>query len=367
MDFISQKLYSDVKSIIDEGVLAANVSTDGIALLTYWRVGKRIAEEIKGGEARADYGMQVIANLAEQMKLDYSGHYSKRNLDYYCQFYRSFPDFEIVNTRVHNLHWSHYRALLGVVNEDARYWYVREASREGWNVKTLLRNVGSQYYQRLMLSTKKADVIAEMQSKTATTPPAPVELIKSPVVAEFLGFTNNSSYTESDLESAIIDNLMKFIMELGRGYSFVARQQHIEADGEDYYIDLVFYNYILKCFFLIDLKTTKLSHQDVGQMDMYVRMYDDLKRTEGDNPTIGLLLCAETGKSIAKYSVLNGSKQVFAAKYHTYLPSEEELIKEIERQKEIFYLSHPEMTPPPDSRQSAQFADNPNLPSIKSV
>ena len=323
-------------------MFAANAAADGVAILTYWRVGRRIVEEIKNGAERADYGAQVIANLAERMRFDYAGSYSKRNLDYYCQFYRCFPDFEIVNACVHNLHWSHYRALLSVVSEDARYWYVREASREGWNVRTLQRNIGSQYYQRLMLSVKKDAVIAEMKEKTAATSPTPVELIKSPVVAEFLGFTRDASYTESNLESAIIANMTKFIMELGRGFSFVARQQHIEADGEDFFIDLVFYNYILKCFFLIDLKTTKLTHQDVGQMDMYVRMYDDLKRTEGDNPTIGLLLCADAGRSLAKYSVLNGSKQIFAAKYLTYLPSEEELTKEIERQKELFYLEHPE-------------------------
>ena len=214
-----------------------------------------------------------------------------------------------------------------------------------------MRNIGSQYYQRLMLSEKKDAVITEMQKKTSGNPPAPQELIKSPVVAEFLGFSRDASYTENDLESAIIENMVKFIMELGRGFSFVARQQHIEADGEDYYIDLVFYNYILKCFFLIDLKASKLTHQDVGQMDMYVRMYDDLKRTEGDNPTIGLLLCAETGRSIAKYSVLNGSKQIFAAKYLTYLPTEEELTKEIERQRDIYYLEHPNLVIQKQSEQ----------------
>lgn len=334
-------LYREVKAIIDAGLFAAHASVDGIALMTYWRVGRRIAEEIKRGECRADYGARVITGLAERMKFDYAGSYSKRNLDYYCQFYRQFPDFEIVNACVHNLHWSHYRALLSVIDDDARYWYVREASREGWSARTLMRNVGSQYYNRLMLSKKKEAVIAEMQAKTAKDIPVPQELIKSPIIAEFLGISRDASYTESDLESAIIGNLTKFIMELGRGFSFVARQQHIEADGEDYFIDLVFYNYILKCFFLIDLKTSKLTHQDVGQMDMYVRMYDDLKRTEGDNPTIGLLLCSETGKSIAKYSMLNGSKQIFAAKYLTYLPTEDELTREIERQRELYYLEHP--------------------------
>ncbi len=327
---------SDIRQIIDEGVRAAYSSVEQIAVMTFWKVGRRISEEIKCGSDRAGYGERVILLLARQLAGCYGGHYSKRNLDYYCQFYRMFPDFEIVNARVHNLRWSHYRALLTVENADARYWYLREASREGWSSRTLLRNVGSQYYQRLLASPKKDAVIAEMMAATATYPTDAAEMVKSPVVAEFLSLSSDFSFTESDLEKAIIDHIGKFLMELGRGFSFVARQQHLVADGQDYFIDLVFYNYILKCFFLVDLKTTALSHRDVGQMDMYVRMYDDLKRTEGDNPTIGLLLCAETGKDIARYSVLNGSKQLFAAKYLTCIPSEAELSREIARQKEIF-------------------------------
>lgn len=338
---VGSSLVADVRGIIDEGVRSAYASVEQIALVTYWKVGRRIAVEIKKGDARAEYGEHLVADLAEQLKGQYGGHYSKRNLDYYCQFYRLFPDFEIVNARVHNLRWSHYRVLLTVSNDDARYWYLREASREGWGYRTLLRNVGSQYYQRLLASPKKEAVIAEMRSLTASNPPESAEMVKSPVVAEFLNLAGNCDFTESELEKSIIDHIGKFLMELGRGFSFVARQQHIVADGQDYFIDLVFYNYVLKCFFLVDLKTTALSHRDVGQMDMYVRMYDDLKRTDGDNPTIGLLLCSETGKDIAKYSVLNGNKQLFAAKYLTCIPSEEELGKEIARQKEIFLAQHP--------------------------
>ena len=337
---VGETLVRDVRAIIDDGMSAAAASVDQCALMTYWRVGRRIAEEVKKGAERAEYGARVIVELADRLKFSYRGHYSKRNLDYFCQFYRLFPDFEIVNARVHNLRWTHFRELLSVTSDDARYWYLREASREGWSARTLARNVGSQYYQRLLSAPKKEAVIAEMTEKTAAFPTATEEMVKSPVVAEFLNFTQDCDYTESDLEKAIISHISRFIMELGRGFSFVARQQHIATDCGDFYIDLVFYNFVLKCFFLIDLKTAKLTHQDVGQMDMYVRMYDELKRTEGDNPTVGLLLCADTSKDIAKYSVLNGSKQLFAAKYMTCLPSEEELRREIERQKEIFALQH---------------------------
>ncbi len=210
-----------------------------------------------------------------------------------------------------------------------------------WSVKTLERNIGSHYYERLLSSVSKNEVESEMISLTSGIeylPISPEQYIKSPVVTEFLGIAKDSSYTENDLESALITHLQQFLMELGKGYAFVERQQHIVTDAGDYYIDLVFYNYLMKCFVLIDLKTAKITHQDVGQMDMYVRMYDDLKRTDGDNPTIGILLCAETSQDIAKYSILNGSKQLFASKYLTYLPSEEELRSEIEYQKRLYLL-----------------------------
>ena len=239
-----------------------------------------------------------------------------------------------------NLTWSHIKAILGEKSEKARLWYIDEAAQQMWSVKTLERNIGSQYYHRLLVSFDKNAVIEEMKHLTEkdNVVISPEQYIKSPVVTEFLGIAKDESYTESGLESALISHLQQFIMELGKGYAFVERQQHIVTDIGDYYIDLVFYNFLLKCFVLIDLKTTKISHQDVGQMDMYVRMYDDLKRTKGDNPTIGILLCAETSEDIAKYSMLNGSKQLFASKYITFLPSEEELRIEIETQKNLFLL-----------------------------
>ena len=232
--------------------------------------------------------------------------------------------------------------MLRVQNEDARKWYLTEASKEHWSTRTLDRNINSQYYFRLLQSPKKDAVVAEMKAKTIDYENDKLEFLKNPVVAEFLGLSQNNDFTETKLETAIINHLQKFIMELGKGYAFVARQQLIRTDLKDYYIDLVFYNYILKCFLLVDLKTTEITHQDIGQMDMYIRMYDDLKRTEGDNPTIGLLLCAETSKDLARYSILHDNDQLFAAKYLTYLPKEEDLIAEIEQQKEFFELQEKE-------------------------
>ena len=242
------------------------------------------------------------------------------------------------------LTWTHYRTLLQVLDTEARDWYAREAAEQTWSVRTLQRNISSQYYHRLLKSALPERVQEEMKQLTAPYQQDKLEFIKNPVVAEFLGLSSNTDFTENDLEKNIIGNLQKFLMELGKGYAFVARQQHIRTEKEDYYIDLVFYNYILKCFVLIDLKTSKITHQDVGQMDMYIRMYDELKRGEGDNPTLGIVLCADTDEDIARYSVMKGSEQLFASKYKLYLPSEEELKAEIETQKQIFSLQQQEKT-----------------------
>jgi predicted nuclease of restriction endonuclease-like (RecB) superfamily len=227
--------------------------------------------------------------------------------------------------------------LLQVEDKTAREWYANEAAKETWSTKTLQRNISSQYYYRLLKSPSPDKVKTEMLQLTQPLQDKN-EFIKNPVVTEFLGLSANTDYTESTLEKAILTNLQKFLMELGKGYAFVARQQHIRTEKEDYYIDLVFYNYILKCFVLIDLKTTKVTHQDVGQMDMYVRMYDELKKGNDDNPTIGIVLCSDTDEDIARYSILKGNEQLFATKYQLMLPSKEQLKEEIERQKMIFNL-----------------------------
>lgn len=324
--------------MIEEARLNAYAAINAVMLDTYWNIGKRIVEQEQQGKSRAEYGTQLLKMLSDELSSAFGKGFSTRNLWYYRQFYALFPDWKKLNTRVQNLTWSHFRTLLRVTDDTARLWYLNEAAQETWSVRTLDRNISSQYYHRLLQSPKKEAVVSEMKSLTAAYGQDKLEFIKNPVVAEFLGLSTNVDFTESRLESAILTHLQKFIMEMGKGYAFVARQQHISTDAGDYFIDLVFYNFILKCFLLIDLKTSQISHQDVGQMDMYVRMYDELKRTEGDNPTIGLILCSETSRDIARYSVLHENPQLFTAKYLTYLPSEEELRKEIERQKEVFSL-----------------------------
>lgn len=332
-------LVDDVKLIVERGLREAYRSVNTVSIMTYWNVGKRIVEEEQHGASRAEYGKQVLKDLAQELVPMYGSSYSERNLYSMRQFFLYFKDLEILNSRVQNLSWTHYRMLLRVPDENARYWYLREASEEMWSVRTLSRNIGSQYYYRLLQSPQKEKVIAEMQELTKPLQQGKDEIVKNPVVAEFLGL-ENTDYSESNLEQAIINHLQKFIMEMGRGFAYMGRQQLIRTDTQDYYIDLVFYNVVLKCYVLIDLKVGVITHQDVGQMDMYVRMYDELKRTEGDNPTIGIVLCSETSKDIARYSILKGNEQLFAAKYLPMLPTEEVLRREIEQQKEIFYLQH---------------------------
>ena len=338
------KLFLDVKQIIDEGRRQGSDAISAVICMTNWRIGRRIILEEQHGETRAEYGKAIINSLSKKLVVEYGNNksISPRDLRNYRQFYLTFRDFEIWYARVPNLNWTHYRSLLRVQNEDARKWYLAEASKEHWSTRTLDRNIDSQYYFRLLQSPKKDAVVAEMKSKTVNYDNDRLEFLKNPIVAEFLGLSQNNDFTETKLETAIIDHLQKFIMELGKGYAFVARQQLIRTDLKDYYIDLVFYNYILKCFLLVDLKTSEITHQDIGQMDMYIRMYDNLKCTDGDNPTIGLLLCAETSKDLARYSILHDNAQLFATKYLTYLPKREDLIAEIEQQKEFFELQEKE-------------------------
>ncbi|MEY8544092.1 PDDEXK nuclease domain-containing protein [Dubosiella newyorkensis] len=308
-----------------------------------WLIGQRIAEEILDGEDRAEYGSQVIKNLSRKLTEIFGKGFTKSNLYSYYRFYTYFPKiFHSLSGKSLGelLSWTHYRTLIQVEDKTAREWYAKEAFNEAWSVRTLQRNISSQYYYRLLKTHKKEIVRNEMKVLTADYQKNKLEFIKNPVIAEFLGYTNNTDFSESDLEKSIITNLQKFLMELGKGYAFVARQQHIHTDKQDYYIDLVFYNYILKCFVLIDLKTSQVTHQDVGQMDMYVRMYDELKRTKGDNPTIGIILCSDTDEDIARYSILKGNEQLFASKYKLYLPTEEELRNEIETQKMMFYRQY---------------------------
>lgn len=361
-------LLQDAQRIVESSQRQAYVAINMMMVQRNWLLGKRIAEEELRGEDRAEYGAQLIKQLSIDLTKEYGKGFDASNLYKFTQFYKYFPNIfhtvrgksqtENLDTACLNspmnmldsvrpkseglLSWSHYRALLQVDDAEARTWYAKEAFGQTWSVRTLQRNISSQYYYRLLQSQKKELVKEEMLEKTEPLQQDKLEFIKNPVVAEFLGLSQNTDFRESTLEKAIISNMERFLLEMGKGFAFVERQQHIHTEKEDYYIDLVFYNYMLKCFILIDLKTTKVTHQDVGQMDMYVRMYDELKRQPGDNPTLGILLCADTDDDIARFSILHDNDHIFASKYLTYLPSKEQLRAEIERQKMLFYLQQAE-------------------------
>lgn len=324
----------EVKNIVERGRQQAYASVSQLMIETYWKIGERIVLQEQKGADRAEYGTQLISQLSEELTRTYGKGFSGRYLRAFRQFYLVVPDLEIWKSRFPNLTWTHILKTLRVTDTTAVRWYLSTASQEMWSVRTLDRNISTQYYERhfkqpqLVENTEKDNKVDKL------------EILKSPIMAEFLGFKQNTDFTETELEKGLIQHLQDFLVELGRGFAFVARQQHIFTDAGDFYIDLVFYNYILKCFVLIDLKKGQITHQDVGQMDMYVRMYDDLKRTEGDNPTIGIVLCSETSKDIARYSILRDSDNLFAAKYMPLMPTEEELRREIEAQKELFNLQN---------------------------
>ncbi|MBR5854416.1 MAG: DUF1016 family protein [Paludibacteraceae bacterium] len=360
-----KEFLESLKQIVRATRSMAYAAIDYAQIQANWLIGQRVVEQMQKGEERAEYGAHIIKIASEALTEEFGSGYSETNIKSFRLFYLTFNDLpirqtvsaqsqipiqqttsaelgnigiQIGQTLPARLSWSHYERLMRVENETARNWYMREASEQMWSVRTLNRNISTQYYERLLMSQVKEPVVQEMKEKTAEFQQDKLEFIKNPTVLEFLGLPNNKSYKEKDLEQAILNNLSDFLMEMGKGFAFVARQQLIRTEEEDYYIDLVFYNYLLKAFVLVDLKVGKISHQDVGQMDMYVRMYDELKRNEGDNPTIGILLCAQTDKDIARYSILKGNEQIFASKYKLLLPSEEELAKEISKQKEIFQL-----------------------------
>lgn len=331
---ISNNYISEIKKILKNARQKAYTAINSAMVEAYWEIGRRIVEEEQNGKERAEYGKEILQNLSKELTEEFGKGYSYRTLREIRQFYLMFSDFEKWRTVSAKLTWSHFQKVLRVSNEKARIFYLTEAAENMWSVRTLDRNISTLYYDRIVASIDKKIVENEMKEKTKKLQAK--EFIKNPVVLEFLDLPTNMSYTENELEKALTDDIQKFMMELGKGFAFVERQQHIRTENSDFYIDLVFYNYILKCFVIVELKTGKLTHQDIGQLDMYVRMYDDLKKQGNDNPTIGLLLCTDTDRTIIKYSVLNDNKNLFASKYINYLPSEEELINEIERQKTLF-------------------------------
>jgi predicted nuclease of restriction endonuclease-like (RecB) superfamily len=295
----------------------------------YWQIGKRIVEQEQEGSERAKYGEAILKELSINLTHDFGKGFSEPNLRNFRQFFLTYPDFQICYTLCSVLSWSHNRLIMRVENEEARKFYLTEAKNHSWSVRTLERNINTQYYQRL-LSTNQ---VTNKEQESIHY------YIKDPYIFEFLNIQEPKDSSELEIEQGLIDNLQKFLMELGKGFSFVGRQFRISTELEHYYIDLVFYNYLLKCFVLFDLKIGKLTHQDIGQMDMYRRMFDDLKKPDGDLPTIGIILCTEKSETVVKYSILNETPQLIATKYMSYLPTEKELIDEIEREKFRIKLS----------------------------
>lgn len=330
-------LVGDIRQIIETGRRQAYASVNASMIVTYWNIGRRIVEEEQHGEARAEYGKNLLGFLSSELK-DYGDNFSERRLRDYRQFYLYFNNLEIWHARVPNLTWTHFRHLLRIDEEKVRLWYMNEAATQLWSTRELERNINTQYYYRLLANQQdKSAEVVDINAKQNTNDNK-LEFIKNPVVAEFLDLKPNRDFLESDLENAIIKHIEKFLMEIGKGFALVDRQMHIPTEKNDYYIDLVFYNYILRCFVLVDLKTDRISYEDVGQMNMYRQMFDEKYRPEGHNPTFGIILCADTDEDIARYSELNGNDHIFQSKYMLYVPSKEQLRIEIEREKEIFRL-----------------------------
>lgn len=318
------KFYREVHTILDEAKSKTFEAANNIMTYAYWNVGKRIIEQEQKGNRKAKYGSYLIKRLSQELSDEYGTGFSVANIRNCRQLYLTFPKESYGYSLIGKIHWSHLRTIMRLDNEEERNFYLTEVANEYWSVKELERNIKSGYFRRI-LSTQFPEKIGQ----------AP-KFVKDPYVLEFMGIKNDNAVVEKDVENAIISNLQKFLLEMGRGFCFVDRQMHICTETSDFYIDLVFYNYILKCFVLIDLKTHKLTHQDVGQMDMYIRMFDDLKRQFDDNPTIGIIFCTDKDETMVKYSVLNESEQIFASKYMTVLPTVEELRNELERNQLMY-------------------------------
>lgn len=388
METKDNSFVSDLKTIVGSAREYSYRAANTMQVVSNWLIGWRIVEQEQHGKQRAEYGKQIIKQASEALTAEFGKGYSETALRRFRQFFIEFNDLQIQQPLLAifneafekkqrpllaesiqpplvaksgiqgsqiqppmvakiatgsipmppQLSWMHYEKLMRVADKDARMWYMQEAASQQWDYRTLKRNIDTQYYYRLMQTptAHKPEVEQEMVEKTAVYQQEKSAFVKNPMLIEFLGLNQDAAFTESKLEETIINHLQKFLIEMGKGYAFVARQQHIHTQDDDYYIDLVFYNYLLKCFVLIDLKTTKISYQDVGQMEMYLKLYDTYKRPEGDNPSIGIILCSETNADVARFSTLASNPQMYAAKYLTYMPTQEELRREIEMQKELF-------------------------------
>ena len=356
----AEPLYQEIRAVLESARAGAYRAVNAAMVQAYWHVGRLIVEHEQGGAKRAAYGEAVLDDLSRRLMAEFVRGFDVTNLRKMRQFYRMFEIRDALrlesgktkrdaarlvsgvepvrHTACDALSWSHYRLLMQVENPAAREWYMREAADQHWSTRQLDRQISVLYYERLLASRKKVPVRKEAREKLAAV--TPEQFIRDPYVLEFLDLKDYPALRESAVEQAIIDNLQAFLLELGKGFSFVARQRRMRFEDEDFYVDLVFYNYLLRCFMLIDLKVGKLTHQDIGQMDSYVRMFDAHARPKGDNPTIGLILCSKKNEAIAKYSVLNEGSQIFAAKYVKVLPTERELTREIERERRLIDARH---------------------------
>ena len=320
----------DIKTILLQARTKTYQMLNTQMVEAYWLVGKRIVEEEQQGEKKAAYGEYLLKRLSQSLATEFGKGFSYANLRNFRQFYLTYPDKEICYTLCSKLTWSHNRLIMRVENENVRSFYLKEGNEQNWSVRVLERNINTFYYERLLSSQDKVHALSHSQTFEKQDIR---DFVKDPYIFEFLNIAEPLTANEQEIETALLANLQHFLLELGKGFSFVGRQYRISSETEHFYIDLVFYNYLLKCFVLFDLKVNKLSHQDIGQMDMYRRMFDDLKKPEGDNPTIGIILCTEKSETVVKYSIMNDSPQLFATKYQLYLPTEAELIAEIEREK----------------------------------
>ncbi len=325
-------LYGAISQVLEAARRNAYKAVNFAMVQAYWQVGRLIVEDEQNGKTRAEYGKKVLEELAERLTAEFGKGFDASNLRYMRLFYQAFPNCDAVR---HELSWTHYRLLLRVENRDARDWYMNEAATENWSSRQLERQISVLYYDRMLLSADKKSTRADADSNMALAKLEPENFIRNPYVLEFLNLKDYPNLHEKDMEEGLINNLQAFLLELGKGFCFVARQKRVRFDDQDFYIDLVFYNCILKCYVLIDLKLGELTYQDIGQMDGYIRLYEEQYRKEDDNPTLGIVLCSNRNEAMVKYSVLHESKQLFASKYLLYLPSEDELKKEIERERKL--------------------------------
>lgn len=335
-EIINSRFYESIKDVLIKARSNAYRAINFEMVTAYWNIGRLIVEEEQHGKTKAEYGEKLITELSVKLSRDFGRGFDERNLFYMRQFYLSFPKLNALRSE---LSWTHYRLLMRVENENARDFYIDECVKSNWSTRQLERQIHSFYYERLLASKDKLPVKREADTRAKELAVSAEEQIKDPYVLEFLGLKEPPALKESRLEQALLEYLQKFLLELGRGFSFVSRQMRISTETQHFYIDMVFYNYLLKCFIIIDLKTAKLTHQDIGQMDMYVRLFEDKMKQPGDNPAIGIILCTEKDETVVKYSVLKDNKKIFASKYKLYLPSEKELKDELERERQILRLA----------------------------